>query len=141
MLEVFYVDGQSLGNEQKAISRRARIVVVHQWSSNADESKAFWKDVGDKTNNEAEYLALIEALSLASKKAGSIEIRSDSRLIVNQMEGGYRVKDPELKPLWEKAQNLAVRLGSVRLKWVPRDENLAGLWLDGRWPGGSVQKL
>ena len=115
--------------------------MVHEWSSNADESKVFWKDVGDKTNNEAEYLALIEALSLASKRAGSIEIRSDAELIVKQMEGGYRVKDPELKPLWEKAQNLAVRLGSVRLKWVPRDENLAGLWLEGRWSAVSVQKL
>lgn len=140
-MEVFYIDGQSIGNERKGIPRRARIVVVHQWSSNADESKVFWKEVGDKTNNEAEYLALIEALSLASKKAGSTEIRSDSELIVKQMEGGYRVKDPELKPLWEKARNLVVRLGSVRLKWVPRDENLAGLWLEGRWPGGSVQKL
>ena len=140
-MEVFYVDGQSIGNEQKGITRRARIAVVHQWSFNADESKVFWKDVGDKTNNEAEYLALIEALSLASKKAGSIEIRSDSELIVKQMEGGYSVKDAELKPLWEKAQNLTVKLGAVRLKWVPRDENLAGLWLEGRWPGGSVQKL
>ncbi len=140
-MEVFYIDGQSIGNEQKGIPRKARIAVVHEWSSNADESKVFWKDVGDKTNNEAEYLALIEALSLASKKAGSIEIRSDSELIVKQIEGGYRVKDPELKPLWEKAQNLVVKLGSVRLKWVPRDENLAGLWLEGRWPGGSVQKL
>ncbi len=139
-MEIYYVDGQSIGNEQKGLPRRARIAVVHQWSSNPDESKVYWKDVGDKTNNEAEYLALIEALSMIPK-AGRAEIRSDSELIVRQMEGGYKVKDPELKPLWENAQSLKTKHGLVGLKWVPREENYAGRWLEGTWPGGSVQKL
>lgn len=139
-MEIYYVDGQSIGNEQKGFVRRARIAVVHLWSADPDEARVYWKDVGDKTNNEAEYLALIEALSMVPKGVKS-EIRSDSELIVRQMEGGYKVKDPELKPLWEQAGTLKARHGLVGLKWVPREENYAGRWLEGAWPGGSVQKL
>ena len=152
-MPVFYVDGQSIGNEQKGMPRRARIAVVYQWSSNPAESKVFWKNVGDKTNNEAEYLALLEALeyistNLAEKrsgiipeKTGTITIFSDSEVIVKQVNGEYEVKEVRLRELREMARMLMNRMGSIELKHVGREMNYAGRWLEGLWKGGSVQKL
>lgn len=152
-MPVFYVDGQSMGNEQRGIPRRARIAVVYQWSSKPEESKVFWRDVGDKTNNEAEYFALLNALSYIStnlvekgsgtvpKRIGTITIFSDSELMVKQMKGEYEVREPRLKELKEEASILIERMGSIELKNVRREMNYAGRWLDGLWKGGSVQKL
>src|SRR3954468_2493851 len=65
------------------------------------------KFIGRATNNVAEYRALItameEALKLGAKK---IQIRGDSELIIKQMRGEYRVKHPDLKPLYEDAYQL-----------------------------------
>ncbi len=149
-MEVFYTDGQSIGNEQRGTTRRAKAVFVH-WSSNHDQSRVYWKEVGDKTNSEAEYLALLETLSFISDKwdknegatpdGNVVEIRSDSEFMVRQIHGQNKVREARLKPMWEQAQATVARLGFVRVKWVPREENYAGLWLEGRWTAASVQKL
>src|SRR5438552_18691049 len=58
--------------------------------------------IGRATNNAAEYRALITALQEAKKLgAKHIQIRGDSELIIKQMRGEYRVKHPDLKPLYE----------------------------------------
>lgn len=143
-MEVFYIDGQSIGNEQRAALREARIVIVYEPSSSLQGRRVRERNVGDKTNNEAEYLALLETLSIISDKwgaggdrvphdTGPIIIRSDSELVVNQLKGSYKVKESHLKPLWEEARTLMARLGPVRLEWVPRERNYAGLWLEGKW--------
>ncbi len=148
-MEVFYVDGQSVGNEQRDALREARIAVVYEPSSDLRGRRVREKHVGDKTNNEAEYLALLEALSIISEKwatstgtipaeVGPVEVRSDSELVVNQMKGSYKVKEPHLKPLWDKARNMIANLRMVRLEWVPRERNYAGLWLEGKWRGGTT---
>ena len=148
-MEIFYVDGQSLGNEQRSSSRRAKIVFVHQWSANPDQSRVYWKDVGDKTNSEAEYLALLEALSFVSRnldqKDGAtpdtVEIRSDSQFMVKQIHGEYKVKEERLRPIWDQARNIIAQLGFVRVKWVSREENYAGHWLEGKWAAKAVVRL
>lgn len=148
-MEILYIDGQSVGNEQRDTLRQARIAIVHEPSSNLQSRRVREMNVGDKTNNEAEYLALLEALQIISgmwaaggeripDEKGPIVIRSDSELVVNQVNGSYKVKEPHLKPLWEKARGLMASLGHVKVEWVPRERNFAGLWLEGKWRGGIV---
>ena len=143
---LFYIDGQSIGNEQKGQPRKARIAVVYQ-PSPPDPSKArvLSENLGDKTNNEAEYLALIRLLSLLStnrfgrtggKMPGTnehVRILSDSKLVVNQVNGEWKVDDERLTKLWEEAQSLAIKVGQIILEWVPREKNYAGLWLEGKF--------
>ena len=63
--------------------------------------------VGHATNNVAEYQALLEALKLATEReASDVEIRADSELVVRQITGVYRVRHPQLKPLYAEARRL-----------------------------------
>jgi len=63
--------------------------------------------LGTTTNNVAEYAGLLEALAVAqSEGATEVEIVSDSLLLVQQMLGKYRVKHPNLVPLYQKAKTL-----------------------------------
>jgi ribonuclease HI len=152
-LPIYYVDGGSQGNEQKDRPRSGRIAIAYSESSGRiDPSKIeiFWGTVGDKTNNEAEYCALLKALELISERLADksdhvhgegVLIRSDSKLIVNQVKGEFQVKEPRLKDLNEKAKDAIQKLGSVRLEWVPRRENYAGLWIEGMLRPLSVHRL
>ena len=96
--------------------------------------------LGTTTNNVAEYMALIRALETAKALgATEVEVRADSLLMVKQMAGEYRVKHPNLKPLFERARILAVGFKTFRFTHVPREENsaadrLANLALDGQAP-------
>jgi ribonuclease HI len=64
--------------------------------------------LGKTTNNVAEYAGLLEALSVAAEEgATEVEVVSDSLLLVQQMLGKYRVKHPNLIPLYEKAKTMA----------------------------------
>lgn len=77
------------------------------------------------TNNVAEYTALIRALERVRElKLGKEEIivRSDSKLVVNQMKGEFKVKARLLLPLYTKAKILANGL-DITFKWIPREEN------------------
>ncbi len=87
-----------------------------------------------RSNNIAEYTALILLLRRLrqvsrSTTAGPSEIRGDSQLVIRQMEGRYRVREPHLVPLWEEARGLAADL-PVAFRWVPRGENRAGHLLE-----------
>lgn len=76
------------------------------------------------TNNVAEYTALIEALTIALEEGASeIAIASDSLLLVQQMLGKYRVKHPNLVPLYGKARILASRFARFSIRHVYREEN------------------
>ena len=80
--------------------------------------------VGERTNNQAEYLSLIEALKRAKKyRPGVVEVRSDSELIVKQLSGDYRVRNKELKDLYEKALELIREFKNFRIIHIPRSEN------------------
>ena len=79
--------------------------------------------VGHRTNNEAEYLSLIEALTrLDEMKVNEAVIHMDSELVIKQMLGVYKVKNPRLQPLFLEAQKLS-RNKSYRFLHVPREQN------------------
>lgn len=76
------------------------------------------------TNNVAEYRGLLAALAWAAAHGiATLHIRSDSLLLVKQMQGEYRVKHPGLQPLHEEARGLARRIGRVTFEHVRRELN------------------
>ena len=80
--------------------------------------------MGTATNNVAEYSALVRALERAAELGGErVLIKSDSELLVKQMNGVYRVKDPRLKILYDQASRLREQFPSVAIVHVPRAEN------------------
>jgi ribonuclease HI len=100
------------------------------------------KNIGRETNNVAEYFALLAALDYATMHGiGSLRIRSDSELLVRQMQGVYKVKSPDLKPLQERAAKLARQLQYFAIEHVRRELNkdadaLANVALDA---GGTAK--
>ncbi|HEU4947804.1 MAG TPA: bifunctional RNase H/acid phosphatase [Kribbella sp.] len=93
--------------------------------------------LGVTTNNVAEYSGLIAGLELAAEVApeASIEVRMDSKLVIEQMAGRWKIKHPDMRPLAIKAQSLAPF--GTEWTWVPRLQNaaadaLANLALDGK---------
>ena len=99
--------------------------------------------IGVASNNVAEYRGLIGALRLAAEHApgADVEVRMDSRLVVEQMSGRWRIKHPSMRPLAAEAAGLAPE--GVRYTWVPREQNahadrLANEALDGLRDGVSV---
>ena len=80
--------------------------------------------LGIATNNIAEYAALLALLEYArTLHPASLQIRSDSELLIRQMEGRYRVKDPHLRILHTAARQMIGRLRKVKLEHVPRERN------------------
>lgn len=83
--------------------------------------------LGQMTNNQAEYTALVKALEHVLEELGNdfqIIVHSDSELMVKQVKGEYRVKDPDLRTLYEQARELCDRFkGGVELVHVRRAAN------------------
>lgn len=78
--------------------------------------------VNGNTNNQAEYLTLIEALKYCrDNQIRQPEIRTDSQLVVNQVTARWSVKQQELRPLCDRARQLWFLLDAT-LVWVPRDQ-------------------
>jgi len=79
--------------------------------------------IGIATNNVAEYSGLIAGLRLAAELApeAEVEVRMDSKLVVEQMSGRWKVKHPAMKPLVEEAQALAPP--GIAYRWIPRAQN------------------
>lgn len=82
------------------------------------------KNIGRETNNVAEYFALLAALDYATAhNIHALRIRSDSELLVRQMQGRYKVKSADLKPLHERAAKLARQLQYFAIEHVRRELN------------------
>ena len=82
------------------------------------------RSVGRVTNNQAEYMAVIAALEKAlSLGFDEVEMRADSELVVRQINGRYKVKNSNLKPLYQKVVELKNRLKSFTITHVPRNLN------------------
>jgi ribonuclease HI len=80
--------------------------------------------LGKRTNNFAEYSALLAALEFAIAKGhGSLRVVSDSELMVKQIKGQYRVNSPELRPLYEEAKRRITQLQRFQIQHVLRDKN------------------
>lgn len=94
------------------------------------------KFLGIKTNNEAEYMGLIGALSWIENNCpeSEIEINSDSQLLVRQMKGIYKVKADHLKKLWMIAQDLVkgkqIQFQEIRREYNKKADALANLAMD-----------
>lgn len=83
------------------------------------------ESIGRATNNVAEYSGLIAGLRAAAAiaRGADIEVRMDSRLVVEQMSGRWQIKHPDMRPLAAKARETARALGRVSYTWVPRSRN------------------
>jgi probable phosphoglycerate mutase len=81
--------------------------------------------IGHATNNVAEYSGLVAGLRAAGKLApgAAAEVRMDSKLVVEQMSGRWKIKHPDLRPLAAQASQAARALGRVTYTWVPRERN------------------
>jgi ribonuclease HI len=112
------IDGASRGNPGPA----SYAVVVRNADGEVIEKLA--KNIGSQTNNVAEYFGLIAALDYAtSRNISALRIRSDSELLVRQMQGRYKVKSPDLKPLFERAAKLAKQIPYFTIEHVRREFN------------------
>ncbi|MFC1987248.1 ribonuclease HI family protein [Chloroflexota bacterium] len=82
------------------------------------------QSIGKATNNQAEYRAIIAALEYAIRLgAKQVNIRSDSELVVRQINGKYRVKKAHLEPLYHRVKQLLSRLESSTITHIPREQN------------------
>lgn len=95
------------------------------WSGDRSAVLAEGKEhIGLATNNIAEYRALIAGLTeAAAVGAGEVEVLMDSKLVVEQMSGRWKVRSPELAQLHRQAQGLASAFGRVTYRWIPREKN------------------
>ncbi|MDX3664277.1 bifunctional RNase H/acid phosphatase [Streptomyces sp. ID05-26A] len=85
------------------------------------ERKGF---IGVATNNVAEYQGLIAGLRAARELgAETVDVRMDSKLVVEQMSGRWKIKHPSMQPLAREAQEVARDLGRVTYEWIPRERN------------------
>ena len=111
-----FIDGASDSNENGGIG------IVFR--SKEGEEFLISRSIGKATNNEAEYNSLITAIEESLKNDfRSIEIYSDSELLVKHIHGEYKVKAPNLKPLYDRAMKSISKLDRFSIKWVPREEN------------------
>jgi ribonuclease HI len=116
---IIYTDGGARGNPGPAGAG-----AVIQEGSNVFELKKF---LGEKqTNNWAEYEAVALALEEAKKRglAGrTLEVRMDSKLVVEQISGNWKIKEPTLKPQAAKVRALLKDFPEHVFKYIPREEN------------------
>ena len=80
--------------------------------------------LGRTTNNVAEYQGLIAGLAAAKAVgASAVDVRMDSKLVVEQMSGRWQVRHPALQALASRAAELAADFGTVTFEWIPRADN------------------
>lgn len=129
---MIHIDGASRGNPGPA----SYAVVVKRADGEPVASLA--KKLGRATNNFAEYQALLAALEYAAGNGHRrVSVFSDSQLLVRQIQGRYKVKSEDLKPLHARALSLIRELKGFSITHVMREKNreadrLANLSLDGK---------
>ena len=113
-----FSDGASRGNPGPA---GAGFVLIGEDGQVASQGKRY---LGMMTNNQAEYLALIDGLSKALELGyDEIEINLDSELLVRQINGEYRVKDKTLKIYYKQVMEILTKFKSVSTRHIPREKN------------------
>jgi len=117
MMIKIYSDGASRGNP--GISAIAFIILAEDGKL----LKKYSRYVGIRTNNQAEYEALISGLEAASKLTDQeVACYVDSELVVKHLNGEYRVRNPELKALWLRVQELNQKFRRITFTNVPRTD-------------------
>ncbi len=120
---IVYADGGARGNPGPA-----GIGVVIMRGNRAIGKYA--ESVGERTNNEAEYEAVIFALKKLKHLFGKqktrdleIEIKMDSELVVRQLSGKYKITEERFYPLFIKIWNLKMDFGNITFQEIPREKN------------------
>ena len=114
---VLYIDGAAMPDREGA-------GIGGVCYKNKEKLFSFSKFIGNKTNNEAEYFALIKGLNQAlEKKLKVITIYSDSQLIVNQINGKYLVKNERMKICYQETINVLSNFNWWTITHIPREEN------------------
>ena len=114
---VLYSDGASRGNPGEA---GAGAYLVNE----KGEEIKLTLYLGQKTNNQAEYEALLLGLrELKKYKVKDLTIRADSELLIKQLKGEYRVKHPNLIPLFVEAKKYLASFSALKLEHVRREQN------------------
>ncbi|MFC1932466.1 ribonuclease HI family protein [Chloroflexota bacterium] len=115
---VIFTDGVSKGNPGPAAigatikNEQGKIIATISQS------------IGKTTNNQAEYRAVIAALEYAIRLgANRVDMRSDSELVVRQLNGQYRVKKVHLKTLYQQVKQLLSQLEGYTINHIPREQN------------------
>jgi ribonuclease HI len=115
---LLYIDGASRGNPGPA---GAGAILLDAHGRVLGESSEY---LGETTNNEAEYRALLLGLSLARARGiKRLRLRSDSELLARQLQGRYRVRHPRLKVLFEEAKGLIGSFEAFHVESVLREGN------------------
>jgi ribonuclease HI len=115
---VMHIDGASRGNPGPA----AYAVVVK--AADGAPLAGISKFLGRATNNVAEYEGLLAALGYALRHHQfRLRVVSDSELLVRQVQGSYKVKSPDLKPLHLRAREMIARLAAFSIEHVRREQN------------------
>lgn len=119
-----FADGGSRGNPGPA----ALGVVIEDENENL--IKEYGEFLGEKTNNEAEYEAVIFALKkfkhlFGKKKIKEMEVvvKTDSELLVRQLNGEYKIENANLQPLFMKIWNLKIDFGKINFQHIVREKN------------------
>jgi len=121
---ITYTDGGSRGNPGPA----ALGVVIQ--NEKGQTLKSYGEALGVRTNNEAEYMAVISALKKIKQLYGkekiagmAIEMRMDSELVARQLSGEYKIETEKLFPLFIAIHNLQIDFGKLVFRHVPREQN------------------
>ena len=118
MRATLYADGAARGNPGPAGSGALLL------DERGEVLAALSLGLGSATNNVAEYRALILGLEEARRRGiDRIDVRMDSLLVVNQMQGLYKVKHPGLRPLALRAGALLAEFAERTIEHIPREEN------------------
>lgn len=123
-------DGGSLGNPGAGYGSYA----IARAGAKPKVTRLQFSQNGEKvTNNQAEYRTLIAALEELIEQLGpdagdaDVTIRGDSKLVIEQIAGRWKVRNPELKPLCQRARELFSIFGSAELIWHPRARSVDAL--------------
>lgn len=120
-------DGGSLGNPGRGYGS------YHLWEARGGEVQERLEFGDSLTNNEAEYLALTRALETALARAAergeaperlSVLVLGDSRLVIEQVLGRWKVRAEHLRPYHARVGRLLARFGHYALRWQPRAESV-----------------
>ncbi|MFH0955701.1 MAG: ribonuclease HI family protein [Candidatus Falkowbacteria bacterium] len=113
-----YTDGGARGNPGPA---GIGVVILDEWGNPVAEISEY---IGEVTNNQAEYKALIVGLAEAKKfGARELEVFLDSELVVKQLNREYRVKDKDLAPLFVQVYNISLGFKKIIFKHIFREKN------------------
>lgn len=116
---ILFFDGASRGNPGHASSS---FVIFNELLGKVVAQAGRY--LGQETNNVAEYNGLLDGLKEASRQnLHDVAVRGDSKLVISQVQGLWKVNKPHLGPLCEQARVLSANVGVSSWAWIPRAEN------------------